>query len=84
MIYIPDLIFQKIHHYILLYLAIKQDIGTIVMIDIHYRGTIMSIIDDITLLYSKLKAVSYAIIEMLVKTTATIQHWLMGQGELGT
>lgn len=72
MIYISDLIFQKSHHYILLYLAIKQDIETIVMIDIHYRPNIMSIIDNNMLLYYKLKAVSYAIIEMPVNTTATI------------
>lgn len=72
MIYISNLIFQKLHHYVLLYLAIKQDIGTIVMIDIHYSWNTMSIIDDIKLLYSKLKAVSYGIIEMPVNTTVTI------------
>lgn len=44
----------------------------IVMIDIHYRWNIMSIIEDITLLYYKLKAVSYhAVIEMPDNILAT-------------
>lgn len=52
--------------------AIKQGIETIVMIDIHYWWNIMSIIDDITLLYYKLKAMSYhAIIKIPVNPTAT-------------
>lgn len=41
------------------------------MIDIHFRWNIMSIIDVITLLCYKLKAISCAIIEMPVNTTAT-------------
>lgn len=42
------------------------------MIDIYYRCNIMSIIDNFTLLFYKLKSMSYyAIIEMPVNTTAT-------------
>lgn len=42
------------------------------MIDIHYGCNIMSIIDNITLLFYKLKSMSYhAITEMPVNTTAT-------------